>query len=131
MIEDIDFSGYFCQPDNAAFRRYIELYTGIARRRGGEANIGPRLPALLGAAGFVDIEVTVVQHVSLTGEVKLLAALTMENIADAVLSEGLAQRDEIDALITELYKYANMPDTIGCTPRIFEVLGRRPIADPR
>jgi hypothetical protein len=73
----------------------------------------------------------VVQHVSLTGEVKLVAALTMENIADAVLSEGLAQRDEIDGLIAELYNFANMRDTIGCTPRIFEVLGRRPTAEPR
>jgi SAM-dependent methyltransferase len=126
VIEDIDFKGYFCHPDCPALWRYVELYTETVKRRGGDANIGPRLPSLLTAAGFVDVEMTVVQPASTAGEVKLLSPLTMENIADAVVDEGLASREEVDRLIGELYQFANTPGTIGCTPRIVQVWAHRP-----
>jgi len=127
-VEDVDFSGYFCYPSNPAIWRYVELYTRTAERKGGDANLGPRLASLLAAAGFEDVQMNVVQHASTVGEVKLLTPLTMENIADSVLSEGLADRTEIDALVIELYQFANTPGTIGCTPRIFESWGRRPLS---
>jgi ubiquinone/menaquinone biosynthesis C-methylase UbiE len=127
-VEDVGFSGYFCYPSNAAISRYVELYTRTAERKGGDANLGPRLASLLAAAGFEDVQMNVVQHASTVGEVKLLTPLTMENIADSVLSEGLADRTEIDALVMELYEFANTPGTIGCTPRIFEAWGRRPLS---
>src|SRR2546427_1826530 len=50
-VVDIDFRGYFCHPDCVPFRRYIELYTQAVERRGGDANLGPRLPGLLNQAG--------------------------------------------------------------------------------
>jgi NADH:ubiquinone oxidoreductase subunit D len=76
-------------------------------------------------AGFDDVRMNVVQHASTDGEVKLISALTMENIADAVLAEGLTHRAETDRLIAELYEFGRRPDTIGATPRIFEVWARR------
>jgi hypothetical protein len=106
----------------------VELYIRTAERKGGDANVGPRLASLLAAAGFEDVRMNVVQHASTVGEVKLLTPLTMENIADSVLSEGLADRTEIDGLVMELYQFANTPGTIGCTPRIFEAWGRRPLS---
>jgi hypothetical protein len=68
----------------------------------------------------------VVQHASTTGDVKLISALTMENIADALVSEALAARAETDRLIAELYAYAAKPHTICSTPRIFEVWAKNP-----
>ena len=125
VIEDIDFTGYFCYPECLAQRRYAELYTETVRRRGADANIGPRLPPLLTAAGFEDVEMNVVQPASTTGDVKIITPLTMENIADSAVEEGLASREEIDRLIAELYEFANTPGTIGCMPRVFQVWGRR------
>ena len=66
-----------------------------------------------------------VQHASTEGEVKLMAPLTMENIVDAILADGLADRAETDRLIADLYDFAGRPDTIGATPRIFEVWASR------
>jgi hypothetical protein len=125
VIEDIDFRGYFCYPECPALRRYIELYTQTVHRRGGDANIGPRLPALLRAASFEGIQMNVIQLAGITGEVKLLSPLTMENIADAVMAEGLASPAEIDSIVAELYEFARIPGTIGCTPRIVEAWGYR------
>jgi SAM-dependent methyltransferase len=50
ILEDVDFDGYFTYPESKAFQRYKELYCKVARRRGGDPNIGPRLPILLSEA---------------------------------------------------------------------------------
>ncbi|HLW78840.1 MAG TPA: methyltransferase domain-containing protein, partial [Terriglobia bacterium] len=127
-VVDIDFRGYFCHPDCVAFRRYIELYTQTAERRGGDANIGPRLPELLIQAGFRGVQMNVVQPAGMEGEVKLLSPITMENIADAVTAEGLASRKEIDQIVAGLYQFAQDPSTLMGAPRIVEAWGYRPRA---
>ena len=125
VLEDVDFTGYFVHPPHAAFDRYLELYTLAAQRNGADPTLGRHLPELARDAGFDDIRMNVVQHASLTGDVKLISALTMENIADNVVAAGLADRGETDRLVHELYDYAHAPHTICATPRIFEVWGRR------
>ena len=44
-VEDIDMSGAYCFPADAAQDRYQALYTEAVRRGGGDANLGRRLPA--------------------------------------------------------------------------------------
>lgn len=127
-VEDIDFSGHFAYPDSAAFRRYHELYCSVVRRRGGDPDIGPRLPLLLKECELEDVGVSVVQPIGTQGEVKLINPLTMENIADAVLEDGLATRAEIDAIVRELYEFAADPNTVAGVPRVVQAWGRRPVA---
>ena len=126
VVEDIDFRGHFCHPDNPAFWRYVELYTETVRRRGGDANIGLRLPELLTEAGFEAIEMHVVQPAGANGEVKLITPVTLENIRDAVLAEVLASRDEINQLLAELYEFACTPGTVSSVARVVQVWGYRP-----
>ena len=97
----------------------------MVRHRGGDPDIGPRLPLLLKGRGFTDIGVNVVQPVACEGEVKLINALTMENIADAVLEDKLASREEIDSIVRDLYDYAANPATIAGTPRIIQSWGQK------
>jgi ubiquinone/menaquinone biosynthesis C-methylase UbiE len=125
-VEDVDFSGYFTYPESKALRRYLELYCATVARRRGDPNIGPRLPSLLKQSGFDDIQLAVVQPVSLQGEAKLLSPLTMENIAGAVLEDGLASQEEIDKIVQELFEFAANPDTVAGTPRVVQVWARRP-----
>jgi hypothetical protein len=129
IVEDIDFNGYFTYPVSKATQRYQELYCKIVQRRGGDPNIGPRLPILLTDGGFEKVEMTVVQPMGTQGEVKLMNAITLENIADVVLQDGLASRQEIDALIQELYRFAENPRTLAGAPRIIQAWGRRPAAN--
>jgi len=60
-------------------------------------------------------------------EVKLISPLTMENIADAVIAEGLASAEEIEHIVAELYAFADTPGSLGSTPRIFEAWATRPV----
>ena len=126
VLEDIDFRGHFCHPECAAFSRFVQLYTQTAQRRGVDPNIGPRLPGLLVKAGFEAVQMNVVQPAGMSGEVKLMAPLTMENIADAVLAEGLCSQAELDRLVHELYEFARDPGTVIGGPRVVEVWGCRP-----
>jgi SAM-dependent methyltransferase len=123
VVEDIDFSGSFCHPDSAAFRRYVELYTLAARRGGGDPNIGPRLPGLLTDVGLAGVGMHVVQPAGIEGEVKLVNPVTLENIADAVLAAGLASRAELEQIIAELYEAARDTRTVLSLPRIVQAWG--------
>jgi hypothetical protein len=127
-VEDIDFSGYFTYPRSRAFDRYHELYCAVVHRRGGDPNIGPRLPLLLKEGGFEEVGVCTVQPIGIQGEVKLLNPITMENIADAVLEEGLATGEEIEEVVRELYAFAADDGTVAGVPRVVQAWGRRPTA---
>jgi SAM-dependent methyltransferase len=126
IVEDIDFNGYFTYPESKAFQRYKELYCALVRRRGGDPNIGPRLPFLLTDGGFEKVDMTLVQPIATKGKVKLLNAITLENIADAIMQDGLASRHEIDTLVQDLYRFADNPRTVAGVPRIIQAWGHRP-----
>ena len=52
VVADTDFRGQFCDPDSPALWRFVDLFTQTLKHRGGDANIGPRLPRLLSENGF-------------------------------------------------------------------------------
>jgi SAM-dependent methyltransferase len=126
IVEDIDFKGGFAWPETIAFQRYCELYCAVVRRRGGDPDIGPRLPILLAGDGLAEIGMHVVQPVAIQGEAKLINPITLENIADAVLQDNLASPHEINALIEELYAFAADPGTVAGLARIIQAWGRKP-----
>ncbi len=128
VLEDIDFSGSFNYPESPAFQKFFDLYNTVVRHRGGDPNIGQRLPSILRDCGLQDMNVSVVQPTGMHGEVKQLNGLTMENIADAILEDGLATPGEIDEIVRQLYDYAADPKTLSGVPRVIQVWGRLPFA---
>jgi SAM-dependent methyltransferase len=126
VVEDIDCSGHFSHPDSAAFRRYVELYSGAARARGGDPEIGPRLPSLLAGAGLRELGMNVVQPAGLEGEVKLINPITLEAVGDAVVDAGLATAEEVSEVLDELSSFARMEGTVMSIPRVVQAWGRRP-----
>jgi ubiquinone/menaquinone biosynthesis C-methylase UbiE len=125
VIEDTDFAGSFCYPTCAAYERYKELYQELVQRRGGDANIGPKLPAMLRRAGIEGVELNVVQPAHIHGEGKLMAPLTMSRISEALIDEGLATDSEVQRILTELSHAAADSETVISLPRIFQVWGKR------
>jgi SAM-dependent methyltransferase len=126
LVEDTDFGGSFTYPESEAFLRYERLYRAAVQGRGGDQDIGRRLPLLLADGGFTGVELAIVQPAGMGGEVKLINPLTMENIAEAVVEDGLASRPEIDAVVRELYAFAADPRTVVGLPRVVQAWGRRP-----
>jgi ubiquinone/menaquinone biosynthesis C-methylase UbiE len=128
VIIDTDFRAHFAEPECPALKRFVDYYVGTLERRGGNANIGPRLPALLNRAGFENIQISVYQNAGTQGEEKLLVAMTMESIADAVIAEGLASREDVDQTVSEFYDFARNPNTLLSGPRMIQTWAFRPAA---
>jgi SAM-dependent methyltransferase len=124
IVEDTDHTGSFCHPDSPAFRRYVELYRETVRRRGGNADIGPQLPALLHQAGLQAVGVNACQPTGLSGEAKLMSPLTLDRISKAVIEDGIATASEVDRIRDELYAYYEDPKTVMSIPRIVQSWGR-------
>lgn len=125
VVEDIDFTGSFCYPDCRAYDRYVALYRDVVRRRGGDADIGPKLYGLLMEAGLQAVHLTMIHPFHITQEGKELSLSTLMNIGDAVLSESLAAPEELRRIIEELDAFTRDPTTVVSLPRVFQAWGRR------
>lgn len=124
-VEDIDFAGYVSHPGNDAHDRYVGLYQEVVRRRGGDADIGPKLLAMLSGAGLEQAGLNIVYPEHKEGSGKELSVLTLIGISEAVLAEKLIEEQELRELIAELERYTQDPLSIVCGPRVFQVWGRR------
>jgi SAM-dependent methyltransferase len=124
IVEDIDFRGHFAEPFCPALQQYVEFYTKSVQARGGDPHIGPRLLGLLREAGFDDIKMKMHHPIALLGGIKLLTCITLENIADAILKDGLTTEEKLRETLEELYAFAHNPHTVLGGPRIFQVWGR-------
>lgn len=124
IVEDVDYSGYYCYPDLPAFRRCIELLYEMKRLLGGSAELGKRLPVMFLDAGLSQVGVHIFQHMSLTGEVKRYLPISMQGgISDWIVTLELATADEMKSIIADLNEFADNPRTIMGTPRYCQVWG--------
>jgi len=129
VIEDTDFSGSFCYPTCAAYERYKKLYQKVVQRRGGDSNIGPKLPAMFHSAAIQAIEFNVIQPTHIRGEGKLMAPITMSRISNALIAESLATEKEVQHILARLNGAAADHETVMSLPRIFQVWGKRASAN--
>ena len=127
VVEDADFDGLFCYPPSAAFDFYAEQYREVLRRRGGDPAIGRKLCRLFLDADIPAPELSLVQRADLRhDDGKGMALSTLVATGEAILSEGLASRDELDRAVAALADYTATPSTVVGDPRIFQVWARAP-----
>jgi SAM-dependent methyltransferase len=122
VVEDVEFSAHLCEPTRASFRHFVQWYVASAHKRGADPEIGPKLPALLGRAGFIGIDARMVQPAALTGPVKAMAALTLAGISEAVESMGVSRETLVD-YISDLVKARDDPSVFMSLPRVTQAWG--------
>jgi ubiquinone/menaquinone biosynthesis C-methylase UbiE len=127
-VEDADFDGLCCHPENGAFDFYRRMLPRVCELNGGDSTIGRKLYQYFLQAGIPAPELRLVQDCGATGETKDLALSTLEASADAIVGAGLAQAGEIAAMIAALTAFAADPATVIASPRIFQLWARRPDA---
>ena len=126
VLEDIDFSGHFSHPPCPALWDYVRLYGAAVRAKGGDPDIGPRLPGLLLAAGLSSADLRIVQPAALVGEAKLISPITMKSVGPSVVDAGLASAEEVDRIVVALFQFAEDPTSVMSIPRIVQSWGRKP-----
>ena len=124
-VEDGDFEGAFCDPPYEGHAFLVVSYQRVLERHGGDPLSGRRLHRRFFEAGIPDPELTVVQHVHRSGPAKLLPHSTVEATADAIVREGVATADQVQAALDSFADYAADPRTIVGSPRNFPVWTRR------
>lgn len=116
-------SGCYCHPYDPANARFVQLYTEVVRRSGGDADLGRRLPTLVMAARMADVRWSVFQPVHASGPHKYMTTVTMGRIRPGVLRHALATNQEIDAIIGGMRAFAQNPSTLVGMPRMVQVIG--------
>jgi len=93
--------------------------------------MAPTTKALLADAGLEEIHVRIVHPVH-TGRApaRAMSLSTLENIADAVVAEGLATAADLADTIRELASFTDDPHSLIACPRVFQVWGRRTSCPP-
>jgi len=124
IVEDADFDGWCCDPPNEGFDLFLNAYRQVLGRRGGDHATGRKLYRSFLAAGIPQPEVRLVQPVH-RGEAKALAWTTLDATADAIISEGIATKDQITAALESLRRFTDDPSTLICGPRVFQLWSRR------
>jgi len=124
VVEDADFDGWCCDPPNEGFELFLDAYQRVLARRGGDHATGRKLYRSFLAAGIPHPEIKLVQPVH-RGEAKTLAWSTLDATADAIVSEGIATRDQITAALGSLRGFTDDPSTLICGPRVFQLWSRR------
>ena len=69
------------------------------------------------------------QGINADGDAKVMPLLSLQAIADSIVSAGLAGADEVAAAIEDLALFTEDPGTTVADPRIFQVWARRDAPD--
>jgi trans-aconitate 2-methyltransferase len=123
-VEDADLEGLFCDPDNAGFSFYQRMYVKVLARNGGDPACARRLARYFRETGIPAPQVRLLQAVNASGDAKVMPLLTLEAIADSIVSSALATAGEVAAAIEDLRAFTTDPDTLISDPRIFQVWAR-------
>ena len=121
IVEDADFDGWCCHPSNDGFDFFVRTYAEAIRRRGGDHATGRKLYEYFLEAGIPSPQVALVQSVSISGEGKEMAWLTLEATGEAILSEGVANTNELAAALASLRHFTDDPTTLIGHPRVFQL----------
>jgi hypothetical protein len=103
----------------------VHSYAEVIHRRGGEHATGRKLYQYFRDAGVPVPQLTLDQSVSTDDEAKELALSTLDATAAAILSEGIATRDDIDAALSSLRGFTDDSSTLLCLPGVVQVWARR------
>jgi SAM-dependent methyltransferase len=128
MIEDVEVAATWGSPPSAALARYRELYVAAANANGASPAVGAELACFLHDLGATEVEVDLIQPVLRTPEDQMIHAVTMDSIANPVITRGLATAEEVEGLVQTLMDYARASGTVSTLPRFVQVSGRRPFS---
>jgi SAM-dependent methyltransferase len=124
VVEDVEFSATFCFPPHAAFERFVRWVCETMRRRGADPDIGPRLPGLFGTAGLAEVAMHLAQvPLYRMEEKKPFFDITMLQIRNAALAEGVVTSEEFDTTYAAFQALTADPDSVCAMPRTWQVWG--------
>jgi len=115
-VRDSDYAAFAWYPRVTGLDRWLELYQEAARENGGEPDAGRRLLAWAHAAGLEDVEASSSTWCFATPETRdwwggmWAERITGSALAEQLLREGRASRQELDDVARAWRDWASDPD---------------------
>lgn len=111
-------------------RRFDDLFEAWHRGRGSDIHLGSRLPAILGAAGFTDLVVSVTADVKQASDevrehARIMTFLLDGPVGAASLSAGLIDESGLSRIRSSIAGWGTRPDAFFANVHV-EVIGRQP-----
>lgn len=125
LAEDIQFSGHICYPGSNAFNTYLQWYSTVVKKNGGNAELGIELYQHLAQAGLAGVQVQVAQPAATSGAAKQMSLLTLDKIRQSLLENKITTQAEFDAIRLQLEVITNDTTTLISIPRVFQVWSRK------
>jgi SAM-dependent methyltransferase len=117
----------FCYPAHHAFTRMRELFRAAFGRHGADLFIGRRLADLYRQAGLQDIGVAARAGVYQAGDSRRMVIPDLvRSVRPAIVSLGLADQEELDALDLAVRAHLDDPRTVVMPHLSFLAWGRKP-----
>ncbi len=127
-VEDMFLGTLRSDPPAEALDRLQAIYGATVRANGGDPTIGPRLPAMLAAAGLGEVRERTVENRIDTAEGKGFLVQLLDNMRDAILAAGAATSDELADVRAAVDRVAADAGAVVHQVRMHQVSGRRPPA---
>lgn len=125
-VEDLFTGTLRAEPPAPALDRLQDVYSATVRSHGGDPTIGPRLRALLTAAGLDQVREITVENPMTEIEDKLFLAELVDNMRETILAANAATASQLDEIHREVQRAARDPRRVFHQARIHQVSGRRP-----
>lgn len=125
VVEDVDHEGWGCYPPNEGLTLFKDAFCQTLDWAGGDHAIGPKLYGYFLDAGIPEPQVALIHPLHIADEGKALALATLDATAPAMLAEGLATEEEINAARESLAAYTADPRSLILGPRVFQLWARR------
>jgi SAM-dependent methyltransferase len=123
-VQDVDWLTWTCLPEHEDWDRLLRAAAAVWS---GNVYLGRRLPALLGAAGLVDVEVEPHLRVFQIDEpYHRLLVRFIELHRARILQGGWLFADELDAAVARLGAHLAEPGTVTLYATFFQAWGRVP-----
>jgi ubiquinone/menaquinone biosynthesis C-methylase UbiE len=124
-VEDLFTGTLRSEPPAPALDRLQDVYSATVRAHGGDPTIGPRLPALVAAAGLDEVREDTVENRMTAVEDKIFLAELIDNMREAILASEAATASELDEIRDGVERAARDPERVFYQARIHQVWGRR------
>lgn len=128
-LEDLLTGTLRSEPTRPVLDELQNVYAATVRAHGGDPTIGPRLPALLDAAGIQDVDERVVVNAMRSRAEKLFLVELIQNMRVSIREAGAATDAEIDSIAKRTDEAARDPSTTFYQACMYQVWGRRPVPD--
>lgn len=130
-VRDSDYGAFTWSPADPLIDRWIELYHGVTRRNGADADAGRHLLAWAHAAGFADAVYSSSTWTFADAESRAwwsdlwAERVVATRFAEQAVEYGLTDRDELHAIADAFRSWGTQPDGVFIVVH-GEVLARRP-----